>query len=180
MNRRIVITGMGAVSPLGCGVETVWSRLLAGQSGIRALPQEIGAQLPVKIGGSVPDSITDPQAGFNPESVVAPKDQKKMDRFILFALAAAEEALRQSGWIAAGQRQQERTATVIATGIGGFPAIANAVRVTDSRGPGRLSPFTIPSFLANMAAGQVSINYGFKGPLGAPVTACAAGILTRP
>ncbi|AHF75163.1 3-oxoacyl-(acyl carrier protein) synthase II [Sodalis praecaptivus] len=176
MNRRIVITGMGAVSPLGCGVETVWSRLLAGQSGIRALPEDIGALLPVKIGGSVPDITVDPLAGFMPESVVAPKDQKKMDRFILFALAAAEEALKQSGWIAAEQQQQERTATVIATGIGGFPAIANAVRVTDNRGPGRLSPFTVPSFLANLAAGQVSIKYGFKGPLGAPVTACAAGI----
>lgn len=140
MNRRIVITGMGAVSTLGCGVEIIWSRLLAGQSGIRSLPKEIGAQLPVKIGGSVPDSIADPLAGFNPESVVALKDQKKMDRFILFALAAAEEALRQSGWIAAGQRQQERTATIIATGIGGFPAIANAVLAGDPGGY-RRSPF---------------------------------------
>lgn len=99
-----------------------------------------------------------------------------MDRFILFALAAADEALKQAGWAPHTVEQQERTATIIASGVGGFPAIAEAVRITDSKGPRRLSPFTIPSFLSNMAAGHVSINYGLKGPLGAPVTACAAGV----
>ncbi|HEJ9030240.1 TPA: beta-ketoacyl-ACP synthase II [Serratia marcescens] len=175
-HRRIVITGMGAVSPLGCGVETIWQRLLKGESGIRALPDEIVADLPVKVGGQVPELAQDAEAGFNPDASVAPKDQKKMDRFILFAMAAADEAIRQSGWIADTEEKQERTATVIASGIGGFPAIAQAVRTTDSRGAKRLSPFTIPSFLVNLAAGHVSIKHRFKGPIGAPVTACAAGV----
>lgn len=99
-----------------------------------------------------------------------------MDRFIEFALVAAQEALAQAGWHPTGEQQQQRTATIIASGIGGFGAIAEAVRTTDARGPRRLSPFTAPSFLANMAAGHVSIQHGFKGPLGAPVTACAAGV----
>ncbi|MBL5820546.1 beta-ketoacyl-ACP synthase II [Serratia marcescens] len=175
-HRRIVITGMGAVSPLGCGVETIWQRLLKGESGIRALPDEIVADLPVKVGGQVPELAQDAEAGFNPDASVAPKDQKKMDRFILFAMAAADEAIRQAGWIADTEEKQERTATVIASGIGGFPAIAQAVRTTDSRGAKRLSPFTIPSFLVNLAAGHVSIKHRFKGPIGAPVTACAAGV----
>lgn len=123
-HRRIVITGMGAVSPLGCGVEAIWQRLLKGESGIRALPDEIVADLPVKVGGQVPALAQDAEAGFNPDASVAPKDQKKMDRFILFAMVAADEAIRQAGWIADTEEKQERTATVIASGIGGFPAIA--------------------------------------------------------
>lgn len=98
-----------------------------------------------------------------------------MDRFIEFAMVAAQEALSQAGWFPEDQAERDRTATVIATGIGGFNEIANAVRTTDTRGPRRLSPFTIPSFLANLAAGHVSIAHGFRGPIGAPVTACAAG-----
>lgn len=94
-HRRIVITGMGAVSPLGCGVEAIWQRLLKGESGIRALPDEIVADLPVKVGGEVPALAQDAEAGFNPDASVAPKDQKKMDRFILFAMVAADEAIRQ-------------------------------------------------------------------------------------
>jgi 3-oxoacyl-[acyl-carrier-protein] synthase II len=99
-----------------------------------------------------------------------------MDRFILFALAAAKEAIAQAGWAPESDEAKERTATIIASGIGGFGAIADAVRTVDTRGPRRLSPFTIPSFLVNLAAGHVSIQHGFKGPLGAPVTACAAGV----
>lgn len=174
--RRIVITGMGAVSPLGCGVEAIWQRLLNGQSGIRPLPEAIVADLQVKIGGQVPTLEQDAEAGFDPDLSVAPKDQKKMDRFILLAMAAADEAIRQAGWVADTEDKQERTATVVASGIGGFPAIAHAVRTTDSRGAKRLSPFTIPSFLVNLAAGHVSIKHQFKGPIGAPVTACAAGV----
>lgn len=176
MSKRIVVTGMGAITPLGCGVEQVWQRLLAGQSGIRQLPQEFIQDLPTTIGGQVPDALEDPQAGFDPDRLLAPKEQRKMDRFILFALAAAEEALAQANWKPDSPQAQERTATIIASGVGGFPAIADAVRTTDSKGPRRLSPFTIPSFLSNMAAGHVSIRHGLKGPLGAPVTACAAGV----
>ncbi|AIB36616.1 beta-ketoacyl-ACP synthase II [Pseudomonas simiae] len=176
MNKRIVVTGMGALTPLGADVESTWQRLLAGQSGIRRLPEELVGDLAVSIGGQVQSVQQDPEAGFDPDRLLAPKEQRKMDRFILFALAAADEALKQAGWAPVTPEAQERTATIIASGVGGFPAIADAVRTTDSKGPRRLSPFTIPSFLSNMAAGHVSINYGLKGPLGAPVTACAAGV----
>lgn len=176
LNRRIVVTGMGVVSPLGCGVETVWQRLLAGQSGLRQLPEATVAELPGRVGGPVPSLVDDPQGGFDADAAVTPKDQKKMDRFILFAMAAARDALVQAGWAPQDEAGRQRTATVIGSGIGGFGAIAEAVRTTDSRGPRRLSPFTIPSFLVNLAAGNVSIQHGFKGPMGAPVTACAAGV----
>jgi len=174
--QRIVVTGMGIVSPLGCGVEQIWHRLLAGRSGLRTLPEEMVGDIPAKVGGVVPTKEEDSDAGFDPDIAASPKDQRKMDRFILFALAAAQEAIAQSGWIPADECARERTATIIASGIGGFPAIANAVRTTDTRGVQRLSPFTIPSFLVNMAAGHVSIRHGYKGPIGAPVTACAAGV----
>lgn len=173
---RIVITGMGIASPLGCGIEPVWQRLLAGNSGLRRLPDEMVGDLPAKVGGVVPGIDEDAEAGLNPDAIVSPKDQRKMDRFILLALAATDEALQQAQWQPATVEQQERTATIIASGVGGFPAIADAVRTADTRGTRKLSPFTIPSFLVNLAAGHVSIKYGFKGPLGAPVTACAAGV----
>lgn len=173
---RIVITGMGVASPLGCGIENVWQRLLAGKSGLRRLPDEMVSDLAAKVGGVVPTIEEDAEAGFNPDALVSPKDQRKMDRFILFALAATDEALLQAQWQPTTEQQQERTATIIASGVGGFPAIADAVRTADTRGTRKLSPFTIPSFLVNLAAGHVSIKYGFKGPLGAPVTACAAGV----
>lgn len=174
--RRIVVTGMGMVTPLGSGVELVWRRLLDGKSGIRQLAAEICADLPAAIAGVVPDISMDVEGGFDPDKAASVKDRKKMDRFILFALAAADEAVKQAGWFAQDAYSQERTATIIGSGIGGLPAIIDAVRTTDGRGPRRLSPFTVPSFLANLAAGQISIRYGFKGPLGAPVTACAAGV----
>ncbi|KAF1057199.1 MAG: 3-oxoacyl-[acyl-carrier-protein] synthase 2 [Pseudomonas citronellolis] len=176
MSTRIVVTGMGAVSPLGCGVETIWQRLLAGRSGIRQLPEELIGDLAVRVGGQVPSLAEDAEAGFDPDALLPAKEQRKMDRFILFALVAAREALDQAGWHPQTATEQERTATLIATGIGGFPAIAEAVRTVDSKGPRRLSPFTIPSFLGNLAAGHVSIQHGLKGPLGAPMTACAAGV----
>jgi 3-oxoacyl-[acyl-carrier-protein] synthase II len=174
--RRIVVTGMGALSPLGADVSSSWTRLVAGKSGIRRLSDEIVGDLPAKIGGVVPSIAEDAEAGFDPDRVLPPKDQRKVDRFILFALAAAEEALAQARWRPTSEEERLRTATIIASGIGGFPAITDAVRTVDQKGPRRLSPFTIPSFLVNLAAGQVSIRHGFKGPIGAPVTACAAGV----
>ncbi|MFT0170107.1 beta-ketoacyl-ACP synthase II [Paraburkholderia mimosarum] len=172
--RRIVVTGMGIVSPLGCEVEAVWSRLLNGHSGLAALPDDVTEGIASKVGGVVPMSTTGCPWGFNPALAVEPKDQRKMDRFSLFALAAAQAALNQSGWKPETESARQRTATMVASGVGGFGAIVEAVRITDNRGPRRLSPFTVPSFLANMAAGQISIRHGFRGPLGAPVTACAA------
>lgn len=176
MNKRIVITGMGAVSPLGVGVELVWKRLLSGQSGIRSLPDDVSSGTGVAIAGIVPSLEEDPEAGYAPTTIISVKERRKMDRFIEFALVAAEEAILQANWRPSTPEMQERTATIIASGVGGFGAISEAIRTTDTRGPRRLSPFSAPSFLANMAAGQVSIKHGFKGPLGAPVTACAAGV----
>jgi 3-oxoacyl-[acyl-carrier-protein] synthase II len=173
---RVVVTGMGLVTPLGCGVAPVWQRLLAGSSGLRRLPDAHCQGLDAQVGAPVPSLLDDPIAGFDIDRVVPVKDQKKMDRFIGLALAAADEALAQADWTPNTQETQARTATIIASGIGGFPAIAQAVRTTDQRGPRRLSPFTVPSFLINLAAGHVSIRHGFRGPIGAPVTACAASV----
>ncbi|MBX5221834.1 MULTISPECIES: beta-ketoacyl-ACP synthase II [unclassified Rhizobium] len=173
---RIVVTGMGLVSPLGTGVEPAWKRLVDGASGLRVLPADVVGELSAKVGGVVPGLIEDVEAGFDPDRSITPKDQKKMDRFIQFAMAATEEAVKQAGWMPTDEGSRERTATIIASGVGGFPAIAEAVRIGETRGVRRLSPFTVPSFLVNLAAGQVSIRYGFKGPLGAPVTACAASV----
>jgi 3-oxoacyl-[acyl-carrier-protein] synthase II len=173
--RRIVVTGLGAVSPLGCGTELVWSRLLSGRSGLKHLPAWAAA-LPNRVAGLVPDRFQDSEGGFDPDFAAPRKDQRKMDRFILFALLAAAEAIAQAAWTPSETKALERTATVIASGIGGFPAIADAVRTTDKSGVRRLSPFTVPSFLVNLAAGHVTIRHGFKGPVGAPVTACAASV----
>lgn len=172
---RVVITGMGIVSPLGCGLSHVWSSLVEGKSGISRLDDEMVDDIACKVAGQVPSIEEDPHHGFDPLSTIPAKERKKMDRFIEFALVAAKEALTQANWFPQEEAQRDRTATVIATGIGGFSEITNAVRTTDSRGPRKLSPFTVPSFLANLAAGHVSINYGFRGPIGAPVSACAAG-----
>lgn len=173
---RIVVTGMGLVSPLGTGVEIAWKRLLAGGSGLRLLGEDVVGDLAAKVGGVVPDIAEDAEGGFDPDRYIVPKDQKKMDRFIHFAMGAADEAVRQAGWMPEDTASRERTATIIASGVGGFPAITDAVRTVETRGPRRLSPFIVPSFLVNLAAGQISIKYGFKGPLGAPVTACAASV----
>lgn len=176
MNRRVVITGMGLVSPLGCNVELAWKRLLAGQSGVRTLDPLVGAGTGVAVAGRVPGVDEDAEAGWNAEAVIAAKELRRMDRFIAFALGAAEQAIAQAQWSPQTAQQQERSATIIGSGVGGFSTIAEAVRTTDAKGPQRLSPFTVPAFLANLAAGQVSIRHQFKGPLGAPVTACAASI----
>ena len=174
--QRVVITGMGLVSPLGCRVELAWQRLLRGMSGLRRLPEAVVDGMAAKVAGTVPTLAEDPEGGWDPDTAATPKDQRKMDRFIPFALGAAQQALAQAAWAPADPQAQARTATVIASGIGGFGAIAEAVRTTDTRGPQRLSPFTVPSFLVNLAAGHVSIRHGLKGPMGAPVTACAASV----
>jgi 3-oxoacyl-[acyl-carrier-protein] synthase II len=176
MHSPIVITGMGIVSPLGCGVDPVWQRLGAGHSGIGPIDRFDVEEFPIRIAGLVPDVAQDSEAGFDPGQVVETKERKKIDLFTLYAMGAAQEALRQSGWNPSSEAEQRATATIIATGIGGFPAILQAQKTLENRGPKRISPFVVPAFLANMAAGNLSIRYGFKGPLGCPVTACAAGI----
>lgn len=174
--KRIVITGMGAVSPLGTGVELAWQHLLQGKSGISSLPDTLAEGSPVKIAGWIKPYETDAVSGLDIAQHINAKELRRIDRFIQFALIAAEEAINQAGWHPKNDAESERTATIIASGIGGFPAIAQAVRKGEQDGVDRLSPFTIPSFLVNLAAGQVALKYQFKGPLGAPVTACAAGV----
>ena len=119
--KRIVVTGMGIVSPLGCGVQHVWQSLLAGKSGITRLSEQLVADIPSKVAGQVPSIDSDPLHGFDPLATIPAKERKKMDRFIEFALVAAREALAQAGWSPASEAEQERTATVIATGISGCP-----------------------------------------------------------
>ncbi|MBI4920537.1 MAG: beta-ketoacyl-ACP synthase II [Devosia nanyangense] len=168
----IVITGMGAVSPLGVGVAANWQALMAGRSGIGLNTRFDTTDFACKIAGQVPGK--DAPNGFDPTKYIDPKDIKKMDLFIQYGLAAAQEALAQSGWIADTPEKQAITGTIIGSGVGGSPVMAEAVKTIIEKGPRRLSPFTVPSFLANLAAGWISIRYGFKGPIGAPVTACAA------
>ena len=176
MNSPIVVTGMGMVSPLGCSVKPVWQRLIAGQSGIGFIDRFDTSDFPIRIAGLVPDITQDAEAGFDADAVIEPKERKKLDRFSLYALAAAQDALAQAGWHPQSLADQQATATIIGTGIGGFSIITQAQKTLDERGYRKLSPFTVPAFLANLAAGNVSIRYGFKGPLGTPVTACAAGV----
>lgn len=169
----IVITGMGAVSPLGVGVETNWRRLMEGRSGIVPNTRFDVTDFAAKIAGLVPSKGDDPH-GFDPHDFIDGKDIKKMDLFIQYGLGAAAEAIKQSGWVADTPEKQAVTATIIGSGVGGSPVMAEATKTIIEKGPRRLSPFTVPSFLANLAAGWISILYGFKGPIGAPVTACAA------
>lgn len=176
MNSKIVVTGMGIVSPLGCGVDRVWKRLIAGESGIGSIDRFDIGDCPVKIAGLVPDHLEDEEAGLNPETIVDRKERKKIDLFTLYALAAAEQALTQANWFPDQLADQMATATVIGTGIGGFPTITGAQKTLETKGYKRLSPFVAPAFLANLAAGNLSIRHKFRGPIGCPVTACAAGI----
>ncbi|MBD1548040.1 beta-ketoacyl-ACP synthase II [Roseibium aggregatum] len=173
--KKIVVTGMGVVSPLGVGLEAFWRRVCEGANGIRQITRFDTADLACKIAGEVPTDEEDPD-GFDVDKYLEPREQKRMDRFIHYAIAAADEALAQAGWFPKKAEDQEATGTIIATGVGGFPAMTAAARLVAERGPRRVSPFLVPSFLANLASGQVSIRHGLKGPLGAPVTACAASL----
>lgn len=172
---RIVVTGMGVVSPLGVGTDRFWERLIASKSGIRSLTRFDGSAHACRVAGQVPTRDED-EYGFDASVAIIPKDQKKMDLFIHYAMVAAKEALEQAGWAPESEGDKLDSATIIASGVGGFPAMTGATKTVEAKGPKRLSPFIVPSFLANLAAGQVSIAHGFKGPLGTPVTACAASV----
>ncbi|CAH1660177.1 3-oxoacyl-(acyl-carrier-protein) synthase 2 [Hyphomicrobiales bacterium] len=173
MQEPIVVTGLGAVSPLGAGVATNWKRLVAGQSGIRTNTRFATEGWKCRIAGLVPSRAEDPE-GFDPEASMDPRELRRTDLFIHYAMAAAIEALDQAGWHPEGSAEKMRTATVVGTGVGGVPAITGATETIRTAGVRRLSPFVVPSFLPNLAAGQISIRFGFNGPAGAPVTACAA------
>jgi 3-oxoacyl-[acyl-carrier-protein] synthase II len=165
---------MGVVTPLGIGLESVWRRLIAGESGVTAIQSFDVSDLPSRIAGQVP--IGDTASGrFNADDWVPPKDQRKMDTFIVFAMAAAAQAVEDSGWVADSEEAQERTGVMIGSGIGGLPSITEMALTLAERGPRRISPFFIPASLINLASGNVSIRYGFKGPNHAVVTACSTG-----
>jgi 3-oxoacyl-[acyl-carrier-protein] synthase II len=172
--RRVVVTGVGLVTPLGIGAETVWQRLTAGQSGIRAIQNFDVSDLPTKIAGQVPRGETS-SGSFNVDEWVPHKDQRKMDEFIVFAIAAAEQAVADANWRPTDEEERERTGVMIGSGIGGLPGITEGALTVHEKGPRRLSPFFIPANLINLASGHVSIRYGFKGPNHAVVTACSTG-----
>jgi 3-oxoacyl-[acyl-carrier-protein] synthase II len=172
--RRVVVTGMGLVTPLGIGLEQVWRRLLAGESGIGAIQSFDVSDLPSRVAAQVPRG--DRSSGlFNADDWVPPKDQRRMDQFIVFAMAAAAQAVEDSGWQPEDAEECERTGVMIGSGIGGLPGITEAAITLHERGPRRISPFFIPASLINLASGHVSIRYGFKGPNHAVVTACSTG-----
>lgn len=172
--RRVVVTGMGMVTPLGDGVDTNWRRLMAAESGIRPIQAFDTADLATRIAGEVPQG--DKANGhFNVDHYLAPKEQRKLDKFIVFGLAAAQQAVEDSGWMPQDEEGLTRTGVMIGSGIGGLQTIYETSLVLKERGPRRVSPFFIPSALINLVSGQVSIKYGFKGPNHAVVTACATG-----
>ena len=171
--KRVVVTGMGMVTPLGCGVAPSWDRLIESQSGISAIERFDVSDLSCKIAGQLPGG--DGEGAFNPDDWVPPKDQRKMGDFILFAMAAATQAVEDSGWKPTEAFELERTGVMIGSGIGGLEGIHDTSLILAEKGPRRVSPFFIPSCLINLASGHVSIKYGFRGPNHAVVTACSSG-----
>jgi 3-oxoacyl-[acyl-carrier-protein] synthase II len=179
--RRVVITGMGLVTPLANGREASWKKLIAGESGLKKVDLFETGDLACKIGGQVPwvsgrggGSADDPDA-FDPDRTMSAKEQRRVDEFILYAIAAADEAIADAGWTPESYEDRVRTGVLIGSGIGGLKAIADTAIELHEKGPRRISPFFIPSALINLASGQLSIKYGYKGPNHAVVTACATG-----
>jgi len=172
--RRVVVTGIGLVTPLGIGIQHNWNALIEGKSGIRTIESFDVSDLPVKIAGQVPKGPTADNL-FHADDWVDPKEQRRMDQFIVYAMAAAAQAVEDSGWKPTEDEDQFRTGVMIGSGIGGLVGIAEGAVTLETKGPRRVSPFFIPSNLINLASGHVSIRYGFKGPNHAVVTACSTG-----
>src|SRR5882762_6270806 len=172
--RRVVVTGLGMVTPLGCGVEHTWQRLIAGQSGVTRVERFDVSDLPARIAGQVPRG--DGSSGtYNPDQWMEPKEQRKVDEFIVFAMCAAKQALDDAAWKPQTYEDQIVTGVMMGAGIGGAGGIADTGVVLKERGPRRVSPFFIPGRLINLASGYVSIEHGLKGPNHAVVTACSTG-----
>ena len=180
--RRVVVTGLGLLTPLGTGVEHNWTGILAGRSGIRPITAfdtegwgcTIAGELP-SVDGRGGGKPGDPGV-FDPDSIMSPKDRKRVDNFILYGIAAADEALADAGWKPESDHDRERTGVMMGSGIGGLGPIAETSLELEAKGPRRISPFFIPSALINLASGQISIRHGLKGPNHAVVTACASGV----
>ena len=172
--RRVVVTGLGMVTPLGCGVETNWSRLVAGESGAKKIDTFEVSDISCKIAGVIP--VGDGTNGtYNPDQWMEPKEQRKVDKFIVYAMCAAKQALDDSGWKPKTPDEQFTTGVMIGAGIGGVEGIADTAITLHERGPRRVSPFFIPGRIINLASGYVSIEHGLKGPNSAVVTACSTG-----
>jgi 3-oxoacyl-[acyl-carrier-protein] synthase II len=180
--RRVVVTGIGLITPLGQGTEITWAAILAGKSGIgRVSTFDISGDYACKVAGEVPR--VDGRGGggpevpgsFDPDQTLSTRDQRRVDDFILYAIAAADEAVKDSGWQPEAEADRERTGVMIGSGIGGLATIERTSVELHEKGPRRVSPFFIPSALINLGSGQVSIRYGFKGPNHSVVTACATG-----
>lgn len=171
--RRVVVTGLGMVTPLGTGHRRNWDRLVNSDSGIVHISHIDVSDLPSKVAGIIPRG--DDEGQFNPDKIISPKEQRKMDDFIIYAMSAAIEAVEDSGWKPDTDEQRERTGVMIGSGIGGLSNMAEGAITLHEKGPRRVSPFFIPSCLINEASGHVSIQYGFKGPNHAVVTACSTG-----
>ncbi len=172
--RRVVVTGLGMVTPLACGVEETWKRLLAGESGAGTITRFDAGHLLTDYACEIP--FGDGTDGtFNPDDTMPAKDRRKVDDFILYAMAAADQAVKDADWTPEDEESRLRTGLMIGSGIGGLQSIAETAIVLKERGPRRVSPFFIPGALINLASGQVSIRYGFKGPNHAVVTACSTG-----
>src|SRR6266436_1814645 len=172
--RRVVVTGLGMVTPLACGVEPTWQRLINGDSGARRIETFDVSDLAAKIACQVPRGDGS-NGSFNPDQWTEPKEQRKVDDFIVFAMCAARQALDDAGWKPATYDEQASTGVMIGAGIGGLTGIAETAIVLKEKGPRRVSPFFIPGRLINLAAGYVSIAHGLKGPNHAVVTACSTG-----
>ncbi len=181
--RRVVVTGLGLTAPLGVTVRENWDNLVAGRSGIRAIKRFDVSDIPCRVAGQIvrhdlgdaPDDAPDHVTSFDAEATVSRKDLRKTDNFIVYAIAAAEQAIADSGWMPETEEAQDRSGVLIGSGIGGLETIYDGSIVLHERGPRRISPFFIPSALINEASGHVSIRYGFKGPNHSVVTACSTG-----
>ena len=172
--RRVVVTGLGMVTPLACGVEETWQRLIAGQSGAGPITRFDTSNVVTTYACEIP--FGDGSNGtFNPDDWMEPKERRKVDDFILYGMAAADMAVKDAGWMPEDEESRLRTGVMIGSGIGGLSSIADTAVLIKERGPKRVSPFFIPGSLINLASGQVSIRYGFKGPNHAVVTACSTG-----
>jgi 3-oxoacyl-[acyl-carrier-protein] synthase II len=172
--RRVVVTGLGMVSPLGCGVEPTWKRILNSESGAKKIDTFDVSDLTSRIACVIPRGDGS-NGSFNPDQWMEPKDQRKVDDFVIFAMCAAKQALDDAGWHPATEEDRCATGTMIGSGIGGLSGIADGAVLLKERGPRKLSPFFIPGRLINLASGYVSIAHGLKGPNHAVVTACSTG-----